>query len=164
MATNTPRYLVENDGTNDGSLQIALSNGAQICMRTGVTTITLLVPTLKSFAESAMGGFLGAANAKALGTNKPLAISDTLSLQLSSLRTVSREPERPYGLVIGVHLRQTDFSTLDALDQPDTDGGAEAIMLVPWLAPEGQHWQRQWQPEVLGPMTWPAGETIDNEP
>ena len=91
MATNTPRYLVENDGTNDGSLQIALSNGAQICMRTGVTTITLLVPTLKSFAESAMGGFLGAANAKALGTNKPLAISDTLSLQLSSLRTVSRD-------------------------------------------------------------------------
>jgi len=161
MATNTPRYLVENDGTNDGSLQIALSHGAQFCTRTGVTTITLLVPTLKSFAESAMGGFLGAANAKALGTGKPLSISDALSLQFSSLRTVSRDPERRYGLVIGVHLRQADFSTLDALDQPDTDGGAEAIILVPWLAPEGQHWQRQWQPEVLGPMTWPASDGID---
>ena len=124
-----------------------------------MTTITLLVPTLESFAENAMGGFRGAA--KALGTNKPLAISIALSLQLSSLPSVRRKPERPYGLVICVLLRQADFSARDALDQPDANSGAEAIILVAWFAPEGQHWQRQWQPEVLGPMTSPAGEKVD---
>ena len=154
MATGTQRFIVENDGTNPGNIQIAFNGAMAFCAEHSVATITLLVPTKKGLGESVLGGFLGAANAKSLAGGKSMAISDDVALQLESLNTASRGPG--IGVVIGVHLRETDFSTLDALAGGDEGNGDAALILLPWLRPEGQHWAETWQPRVLGPDTWAA--------
>ncbi len=151
MSANTPRYLIENHGPDHDALKTAFSEAFRVCVQTGISEITLLVPAKRQFPNTVVGSFLGQSVTKALCKGQTVEIADGLSMSLESPKTFS--PYKTYGMVIGVYLSQKDHNTLDSITS------AQAIVLLPWTEEEGKVWLSTWNATVLGKSTWQVQQT-----
>lgn len=146
MAANIPRYLIENHGPDIEGIKTAFAGAFQVCQQAGITQITLIVPAKGTFPDTVVGSFLGSAASKALCNGQSVRISDTISMNLESVKTFSLHGT--YGMVIGIYLSEKDHQVLDSIRR------ASAIVLLPWTEDEGKAWMATWSPTVLGASTW----------
>jgi hypothetical protein len=151
MSAITPRYLIENHGPDQDAINTAFAEAFQICTQKAISNITLLVPAKGTFQDTVVGTFLGDKVTKALCKGQIVRITDDLTMNLESPKTIS--PYGSYGMVIGVYLTQKDQNVLDSLTS------VKAIVLLPWTEDEGKSWLSTWNATILGNSSWQVQQT-----
>ncbi|MDW3689038.1 hypothetical protein RA280_46465 [Cupriavidus sp. CV2] len=141
----TPRFMVENVGTNIDAVKIVFEEAFKYAVSNGIAQITLLVPVKGAFPDTAVEKFVGP-NAKSLCKGGSMQLGGGVSLDLITARDAPSY--RSNGIVIGVYLSQIDLDALDSVRS------ARAIVYLPCFEEEGKAWMSTWSPVVWGASTW----------
>ena len=94
MTAATPRYLVENHGSDLEIIKATFSSATKICAEVGISEITLLVPKKGGFASTDVGRFLDTIVPQAtrqLCNGKPITIN-SIRMSLESVASFSPVP------------------------------------------------------------------------
>ena len=136
------RYIVPR-GPNQ--VQNAFRAIVEVCKRTTIARVKLVVPKKGGWERSIVAESLGAASVKALLKGQPVRVTDGVSMTLESaqnFRAYSND-----GLLVGAHISLKDMNKLD--DSPM----AQAVMFLPWSDQEDNEWHATWNPKVIGSTT-----------
>lgn len=140
------RLLVENNGSNQESIKLALGEAFSICRIEDLTRITLVYPSKGSFKNSDIANFLGNQATTILSKGKLVDLSNGVWLELETPKNIS--PYGKYEVVVAAYLTGKDMDVVDEIRSANT------IIYLPWIEDEGKRWLSTWSPETIGPTSW----------
>lgn len=140
------RFLIENNGSNQDNIKIALSKAYHLCKDAGLQRVSLLFPAKGTFSHSDIATFLGTQATKALIKGQTVDLGNKVRLEFN---TPKNSPI--YGnhdIVLATYLTDKDMDIVDSIQN------INSIVFLPWSEEEGKRWLSTWEPEIVGPSTW----------
>lgn len=142
----TSRFLVENNGSNQDNIKLALSKAYHLCKDADLQRISLLFPAKGSFSHSDIATFLGAQATKILLKGQTVDLGNNVRLEFKIPRNFSTYGN--HDIVLAIYLTDKDMDIVDSVQN------INSIVFLPWSEEEGKRWLSTWDPEVVGPSTW----------
>lgn len=142
----TSRFLVENNGSNQDNIKLALSKAYHLCKDADLQRISLLFPAKGSFSHSDIATFLGAQATKIQLKGQTVDLGNNVRLEFKIPRNFSTYGN--HDIVLAIYLTDKDMDIVDSVQN------INSIVFLPWSEEEGKRWLSTWDPEVVGPSTW----------
>ncbi|MFY2450878.1 hypothetical protein ACM90X_09770 [Enterobacter hormaechei] len=140
------RFLIENNGSNQNNIKLAISKTYHLCKDAGLQRITLLFPAKRTFSHSDIATFLGEQAAKALLKDQKVDLGNNILLDFNIPKNFSVHGK--HDIVLATYLTDKD------MDIVDSARNVNSIVFLPWSEVEGKRWLSTWAPEIVGPSTW----------
>lgn len=140
------RFLIENNGSNQDNIKLAISKAYHLCKDAGLQRITLLFPAKGTFSHSDIATFLGTQATKTLVKGQTVDLGNNIHLVFNIPKNFS-----VYGnhdVVLAAYLTNKDMNIVDGVQK------INSIVFLPWLEDDGKRWMSTWNPEIVGPSTW----------
>ncbi|ASN85099.1 MULTISPECIES: hypothetical protein [Pectobacterium] len=80
---SVPRFLIENNGSNQNNIKLAISKAYHLCKDAGLQRITLLFPAKGTFSHSDIATFLGEQAVKALLKDQKIDLGNSIQLDFN---------------------------------------------------------------------------------
>jgi len=140
------RFLIQNNGSNQKNIKLAISKTYHLCKDAGLQRITLLFPAKGTFSHSDIATFLGEQAAKALLKDQKVDLGNNILLDFNIPKNFSVHGN--HDIVLATYLTDKDMDIVDSARNVDS------IVFLPWSEVEGKRWLSTWAPEIVGPSTW----------
>jgi hypothetical protein len=140
------RFLIENNGSNQDNIKLALSEAYHLCKEAGLKRITLVFPVKGNFGSSDIATFLGQQATKALSKGQSVDLGDGIHLELDIPKNISAYGN--YEVVLAAYLTDKDMDTVDGIKNISN------IVFLPWLEEDGKRWLSTWNPKIVGTSSW----------
>lgn len=140
------RFLIENNGSNQNNIKLAISKAYHLCKDAGLQRITLLFPEKGMFSHSDIATFLGEQAVKTLLKGQNIDLGNNILLGFNIPKNFSVHGN--HDIVLATYLTDKDMDIVDSARNVDS------IVFLPWSEIEGKRWLSTWAPEIVGPSTW----------
>ena len=149
------RIHIPNEGPDPETVPKALAIGLRECKQIGSSELALITSVKDGLDSDVVGKFLGPDVAKRLMQGKKVAVGDHgVSLTHHSVATVQKATVPAVGLAF--------YVVKDAIKKLD-DLSFDCLILVPWIAAEGEQWAQKWGAETHGGSTADSSVILPDE-
>ena len=140
------RYLIENNGSSQANVELALREAYRLCKETGLKRITLVFPVKSNFGSSDIATFLGQQATNVLCKGQTVNLGNGVLLEFKIPKNIS--VNRNYDVVLAAYLTDGDMDLVDSIRN------IGSTVFLPWLEDDGKRWLSTWNPKILGTSSW----------